>query len=142
MSDENKKQEQPAASPASEQRGATIDGAAAAPGSEAKEKAPVTIKVIGVGGGAINAVNHMYSQHIKGVSFAVISPDPDVLINSPVPNRVLIGANMMCSDGTIIARRPEEASASAPEPVKSNVKKQKKAGWFSKLLRTLGLTTS
>ncbi len=131
MSEENKKQEQPA----SKQIDATIDEVTANHGFEAEKKAPVIIKVIGVGGGAINAVNHMYSQHIKGVSFAVIDSDGYDLYESPVPNRLLIGANMI--DGIVPVN--VEAPVSAPEPaesVKKNVKKTK-PGWFSKFQRTI-----
>ncbi len=48
------------------------------------------IKVLGVGGGGINAVNHMYLQDIEGVSFVVSDTDRHQLIDSPVPNRVLL----------------------------------------------------
>ena len=47
------------------------------------------IKAIGVGGGGINAVNLMY-QKIDGVTFAVLDSDRQQLIDSPVPNRVLL----------------------------------------------------
>ena len=51
----------------------------------------VIIKVIGVGGGGDNAVNHMYEQGIKKVSFVVCNTDRQALNNSIVPNRLLIG---------------------------------------------------
>ncbi len=47
------------------------------------------IKVIGVGGGGVNAVNLMY-HNIDGVTFAVLDSDRQQLIDSPVPNRVLL----------------------------------------------------
>jgi len=47
--------------------------------------------VIGVGGGGNNAVNHMYKQGIKGVSFVVCNTDKQALKNSPVPTKVLLG---------------------------------------------------
>ena len=50
------------------------------------------IKAIGVGGGGINAVNLMY-QSINGVTFAVLDSDRQQLIDSPVPNRVLVRAD-------------------------------------------------
>ena len=58
---------------------------------ETPEKAPSLIKVIGIGGGGNNAVNHMYEQNINGVSFVVMNTDRQALNNSQVPNRVLIG---------------------------------------------------
>lgn len=49
------------------------------------------IKVIGVGGGGSNAVNHMYNQGIKGVNFLVCNTDGQALQNSPVPVKVQLG---------------------------------------------------
>lgn len=66
------------------------------------------IKVIGVGGGGNNAVNHMYNQGIKGVSFVVCNTDRQALINSPVPNKVLLG-----DTGLGAGNKPEVAQAAA-----------------------------
>ena len=52
------------------------------------------IKAIGVGGGGINAVNHMYLQGIEGVTFVVLDTDSHLLDTSPVPNRVLLRSDM------------------------------------------------
>jgi len=52
------------------------------------------IKVIGVGGGGSNAVNHMYNQGIKDVEFIVCNTDAQALNNSPVPNRLQIGVHL------------------------------------------------
>lgn len=49
------------------------------------------IKVIGVGGGGGNAVNHMYRQGITDVSFVVCNTDNQALIKSPVPNKLQLG---------------------------------------------------
>ncbi len=49
------------------------------------------IKVIGVGGGGSNAVNHMYHQGIKGVDFLVCNTDAQALQASPVPNKIQLG---------------------------------------------------
>ena len=49
------------------------------------------IKVIGVGGGGSNAVNHMYRQGIKGVDFIVCNTDRKALNSSPVPNKLILG---------------------------------------------------
>ena len=49
------------------------------------------IKVIGVGGGGSNAVNHMYNQGIVGVDFIVCNTDRQALDISPVPHKVQLG---------------------------------------------------
>ena len=52
------------------------------------------IKAIGVGGGGINAVNHMYLQGIEGVTFVVLDTDSHFLNASPVPNRILLRSDI------------------------------------------------
>ena len=52
------------------------------------------IKVIGVGGGGSNAVNHMYKQGIKGVDFIVCNTDQQSLDVSPVPLKIGLGASL------------------------------------------------
>ena len=52
------------------------------------------IKVIGVGGGGSNAVNHMFRQGIKGVDFVVCNTDHQALDISPVPVKVQLGASL------------------------------------------------
>ena len=52
------------------------------------------IKVIGVGGGGSNAVNHMFQQGIKGVDFIVCNTDHQALDISPVPVKVQLGASL------------------------------------------------
>src|SRR3954464_9030486 len=52
------------------------------------------IKVIGVGGGGSNAVNHMFRQGIKGVEFIVCNTDAQALETSPVPTKVQLGASL------------------------------------------------
>ena len=52
------------------------------------------IKVIGVGGGGSNAVNHMYSQGIKDVEFVVCNTDKQALLASEVPNKLQIGEDL------------------------------------------------
>ena len=49
------------------------------------------IKVIGIGGGGINAINYMYNKGIKGVDYVVCNTDSQALENSPVPNKVQLG---------------------------------------------------
>ncbi|HEY9117791.1 MAG TPA: cell division protein FtsZ, partial [Roseivirga sp.] len=52
------------------------------------------IKVIGVGGGGSNAVNHMFNQGIKDVEFVVCNTDAQALKSSPVPNRLQLGMGL------------------------------------------------
>ncbi len=58
-----------------------------------KEKSSI-IKVIGVGGGGGNAVNHMFSQSIEGVNFIICNTDAQALANSGIPNRVQLGPHL------------------------------------------------
>src|SRR5688572_11360743 len=58
-----------------------------------KEQSSI-IKVVGVGGGGSNAVNHMCLQGINGVDFVVCNTDQQALDISPVPNKVAIGASL------------------------------------------------
>lgn len=58
-----------------------------------KEKSSI-IKVIGVGGGGSNAVNHMYSQSIDGVNFITCNTDAQALAISKIPNRIQLGPNL------------------------------------------------
>ena len=78
-----------------------------------REKEPCLIKVIGIGGGGNNAINHMYKQNINGVSFVVMNTDRQALNNSPVPNRVLIGPNTTFGLGA--GNKPELAKQAAEE---------------------------
>ncbi len=52
------------------------------------------IKVIGVGGGGSNAVNHMFEQGIKDVDFAICNTDAQALSNSPVPVKIQLGSSL------------------------------------------------
>ena len=51
------------------------------------------IKVIGVGGGGSNAINHMFKQGIKGVDFVICNTDSQALNNSGVPNKIHVKTN-------------------------------------------------
>jgi len=57
------------------------------------------IKVIGVGGGGSNAVNHMYNLGITGVDFMVCNTDEQALMNSPVPLKVQLGKQLTLGRG-------------------------------------------
>ncbi|MFO0433688.1 MAG: cell division protein FtsZ, partial [Sphingobacteriaceae bacterium] len=52
------------------------------------------IKVIGVGGGGSNAVNHMFRLGIKGVDFIICNTDRQALEKSPVPNKIQLGGTL------------------------------------------------
>lgn len=58
-----------------------------------KEKSSI-IKVVGVGGGGSNAVNHMFSQNIENVNFIICNTDAQAIAQSKVPNRVQLGPNL------------------------------------------------
>lgn len=58
-----------------------------------KEQSSI-IKVIGVGGGGCNAVNHMFHQGIKDVNFIICNTDGQALDSSPVPNKVQLGPSL------------------------------------------------
>jgi cell division protein FtsZ len=71
------------------------------------------IKVIGVGGGGSNAVNHMYKQGIKDVEFVVANTDLQALNASPVPSKLQLGANL--TEGLGCGANPEVGRAAALE---------------------------
>jgi cell division protein FtsZ len=71
------------------------------------------IKVIGVGGGGSNAVNHMFNQGIKDVEFIVCNTDAQALNNSPIPNRLQIGVHL--TQGLGAGANPEVGKNAALE---------------------------
>ncbi len=71
------------------------------------------IKVIGVGGGGSNAVNHMYKQGIKDVEFVVANTDLQSLNGSPVQHKLQLGANL--TEGLGCGANPEVGRAAAME---------------------------
>ena len=73
------------------------------------------IKVIGVGGGGSNAINHMFKQGIKGVDFIICNTDAQALQNSPVPNKIQLGINL--TEGLGAGANPEVGQQSAIESV-------------------------
>lgn len=73
------------------------------------------IKVIGVGGGGGNAVNHMYSQGIADVSFVVCNTDNQDLSRSPVPIKVQLGKTI--TQGLGAGGRPDIARKAAEESI-------------------------
>ncbi len=73
------------------------------------------IKVIGVGGGGSNAINHMFKQGIKGVDFIVCNTDSQALENSTVPNKIQLGVNL--TEGLGAGSNPEVGQQSALESI-------------------------
>ncbi|MBP9848491.1 MAG: cell division protein FtsZ [Flavobacterium sp.] len=73
------------------------------------------IKVIGVGGGGSNAINHMFKQGIKGVDFVVCNTDSQALQNSPVPNKIQLGVSL--TEGLGAGANPEVGQQSAIESI-------------------------
>lgn len=73
------------------------------------------IKVIGVGGGGSNAVNHMFKQGIRGVDFIICNTDSQALDISPVPNKVQLGASL--TDGRGAGSVPEVGKNAAIENI-------------------------
>jgi cell division protein FtsZ len=71
------------------------------------------IKVIGVGGGGSNAINHMFKQGIKGVDFVICNTDSQALNNSGVPNKIQLGVNL--TEGLGAGANPEIGEQSAVE---------------------------
>ena len=71
------------------------------------------IKVIGVGGGGSNAINHMFKQGIKGVDFVICNTDSQALNNSGVPNKIQLGVNL--TEGLGAGANPDIGEQSAVE---------------------------
>ena len=71
------------------------------------------IKVIGVGGGGSNAINHMFQQGIKGVDFVICNTDSQALQNSGVPNKIQLGVNL--TEGLGAGANPEIGEQAAHE---------------------------
>lgn len=71
------------------------------------------IKVLGVGGGGSNAVNHMFKQGIKDVDFVVCNTDAQALVKSPVPIKVQLGESL--TEGRGAGNKPDMGRESAIE---------------------------
>jgi cell division protein FtsZ len=79
-----------------------------------KDKSSI-IKVLGVGGGGGNAVNHMFNQGIKGVDFVICNTDLQALEASPIPNKIQLGASL--TSGLGAGADPEKGHNSAMEAI-------------------------
>lgn len=77
-----------------------------------KEMSPI-IKVIGVGGGGGNAVNHMYRQGIHDVGFVLCNTDYQAILDSPIQTKIQLGANI--TEGLGAGNKPEKARIAAME---------------------------
>ncbi len=71
------------------------------------------IKVIGVGGGGSNAINHMFQSGINGVDFVILNTDQQALDNSPVPNKIQLGVSL--TEGLGAGANPEVGQQAALE---------------------------
>lgn len=90
-----------------------------------KDKSSI-IKVIGVGGGGGNAVNHMYKEGITGVDFFICNTDAQALETSPIPNKIQIGSSL--TEGRGAGSNPEIGRKAAEENIKD-------------IIETLGVNT-
>lgn len=90
-----------------------------------REKSSI-IKVLGVGGGGGNAVNYMFSKGIKGVDFIICNTDLQALENSPIPNKIQLGASL--TQGLGAGSNPEVGKNSAMEAIED-------------IIETLGVNT-
>ena len=73
------------------------------------------IKVIGVGGGGSNAVNHMFNQGIRGVDFVICNTDRQALDQSPVPLKLQLGTTL--TEGNGAGSNPDVGKHSAVENI-------------------------
>ncbi|MEO8820751.1 MAG: cell division protein FtsZ [Ginsengibacter sp.] len=83
-----------------------------------KEQSSI-LKVIGIGGGGSNAVNHMFSQNIDGVNFIICNTDAQAIFTSKVPNKVQLGPHL--TQGLGAGANPEigrEATEESLEEIK------------------------
>lgn len=82
---------------------------------EEKLDKPTLIKVIGVGGGGCNAVNHMHNSGIENVSFAVCNTDEQAIRNSPIKTKLILGEGITkglgAGDNPELGRKAAEQSA-------------------------------
>ena len=69
------------------------------------------IKVIGVGGSGGNAVNHMFDKGIKGVDFVICNTDHQALQNSPIDNKIQLGATL--TEGLGAGNEPSQGREAA-----------------------------
>ncbi|MDY7394520.1 cell division protein FtsZ [Aureibaculum sp. 2210JD6-5] len=73
------------------------------------------IKVIGVGGGGSNAVNHMFKKGVAGIDFVICNTDEQALHNSPVTNKIQLGVSL--TEGLGAGANPEVGEEAALESI-------------------------
>ena len=78
------------------------------------------IKVVGVGGGGSNAVNHMFRSGINGVDFVICNTDAQALENSPIPNRIQLGLSL--TEGLGAGANPSVGQEAAKESIEEITK--------------------
>ncbi|OFY58283.1 MAG: cell division protein FtsZ [Bacteroidetes bacterium RBG_13_46_8] len=74
------------------------------------------IKVLGIGGGGTNAVNHMFEKGIRDVNFIVCNTDRQSLIHSPVPVKIQLGESL--TEGMGAGSQPDKGKKAAQENIK------------------------
>ncbi|MDT0605486.1 cell division protein FtsZ [Croceitalea rosinachiae] len=85
------------------------------------------IKVIGVGGGGSNAINHMFQAGINGVDFVICNTDSQALENSSIPNKIQLGVSL--TEGLGAGADPsvgEQAAMESMEDIKTLLEQQTK----------------
>ncbi|PIE99511.1 MAG: cell division protein FtsZ [Polaribacter sp.] len=92
------------------------------------------IKVIGVGGGGGNAVNHMYEQKINGVDFVICNTDSQALEDSPISDQIQLGTDLL---GTGAGGDPEKGAEAANESIEEI--KEKLSGFTKMVFITAGM---
>lgn len=75
-----------------------------------EDKSERIIKVIGVGGGGGNAVQHMWEESVKNVSFVVVNTDSQALVPNKVPNKIQLGDGLGAGGDPEIGRKKAEES--------------------------------
>jgi len=73
------------------------------------------IKVLGIGGGGVNAINHMFKKGIKDVNFVVCNTDRQSLDKSPVPVKIQLGPSL--TEGMGAGSQPEKGRKAAEESI-------------------------
>ena len=86
------------------------------------------IKVIGVGGGGSNAVNHMFQQDIKGVDFVICNTDAQALESSAIPNKIQLGADL--TSGLGAGANPEVGEQAAKKVLRIQQMLSTQTKWF------------
>ncbi|WP_420398829.1 cell division protein FtsZ [Flagellimonas sp.] len=90
------------------------------------------IKVIGVGGGGGNAINHMFQAGINGVDFVICNTDAQALQNSPIPNKIQLGVSL--TEGLGAGANPEigeQAALESMEEVKGMLESNTKMAFIT-----------